>query len=163
MAFACRTCVAAICGGACRWTDGARAGTEHRHDQARRLTFTSLDNECLAAAAESGGGYCILCSDAAAGYRRYASTRKIPLQVLNATRGAKKYGLYHLNNVNAYHSRLKRWIRPFNGVSTKYLANYLVWFLSQDSINLMPRSVVANRYLDHSHPTTVFTTTKSLL
>ncbi|MDA8344582.1 MAG: IS1595 family transposase [Thermaerobacter sp.] len=38
---------------------------------------------------------CVLCSDAAAGYRKYASTKKIPLQVLNATRGAKKYGLYH--------------------------------------------------------------------
>ena len=29
---------------------------------------------------------------------------------INATRGAKKYGHHHLNNVNAYHSRLKRWI-----------------------------------------------------
>jgi len=36
-----------------------------------------------------------------------------------------KHGIYHLNNVNAYHSRLKRWLRPFNGVSTKHLPNYL--------------------------------------
>ncbi len=77
---------------------------------------------------------CVLCSDAAAGYRKYASTKQIPLQVLNATRGAKKYGLYHLKNVNAYHSRLKRWINPFDGVSTKYLPNYLVWFQRQDSM-----------------------------
>jgi hypothetical protein len=106
---------------------------------------------------------CVLCSDAAAGYRKYATTRKIPLQVMNATRGAKKYGLYHLNNVNAYHSRLKRWIRPFNGGSTKYLPNYLVWFLRQDSMSMMPRSLVANRFLDHSHLPTVFTTTENLL
>ena len=106
---------------------------------------------------------CVLCSDAAAGYRKYANTYKIPLQVLNATRGAKKYGLYHLNNVNAYHSRLKRWIRPFNGVSTKHLPNYLVWFQRQDAMSAMAHSVVANRLLDHSHLPTVFTTTKNLL
>ena len=106
---------------------------------------------------------CVLCSDAAAGYRKYASTKQIPLQVLNATRGAKRYGLYHLNNVNAYHSRLKRWINPFNGVSTKYLPNYLVWFQRQDSMGLLPHSVGANRLLDHSHLPTVFTTTKNLL
>ena len=106
---------------------------------------------------------CVFCSDAAAGYRKYASTKKIPLQVLNATRGAKKYGLYHLNNVNAYHSRLKRWINPFNGVSTKYLPNYLVWFQGQDAMSTMARSAVANRLLDHSHLPTVFTTAKRLI
>jgi hypothetical protein len=29
--------------------------------------------------------------------------------------------------VNAYHSRLKSWMRRFNGVATKYLTSYLVW------------------------------------
>ena len=33
----------------------------------------------------------------------------------------------HLNNVNAYHSRLKEWLRPFHGVATKNLPNYLGW------------------------------------
>ncbi|MDA8344583.1 MAG: hypothetical protein M0Z66_03780 [Thermaerobacter sp.] len=68
-----------------------------------------------------------------------------------------------LNNVNGYHSRLKRWIYPFNGVSTKYLPNYLVWFLRQDSMGMIPRAVAANRFLDHSHLPRVFTTTKNLL
>jgi hypothetical protein len=36
-------------------------------------------------------------------------------------------GIYHIQNVNAYHSRLKKWIAKFNGVATKYLANYLGW------------------------------------
>jgi hypothetical protein len=26
----------------------------------------------------------------------------------------------HINNVNAYHGRLKEWLRPFHGVATKY-------------------------------------------
>jgi len=32
-----------------------------------------------------------------------------------------------INNVNAYHGRLKRWLDRFNGVATKNLPNYLGW------------------------------------
>ena len=34
---------------------------------------------------------------------------------------------FHLNNVNAYHGRLKEWLRRFHGVATKNLPNYLGW------------------------------------
>jgi hypothetical protein len=34
---------------------------------------------------------------------------------------------FHLNNVNAYHGRLKEWLRRFHGVATKNLPNYLRW------------------------------------
>ena len=37
-------------------------------------------------------------------------------------------GIYHIQSINNYHSRLKAFLKPFNGVSTKYLNNYLVWF-----------------------------------
>jgi transposase-like protein len=37
-------------------------------------------------------------------------------------------GVYHLQHVNSLHSGFKRWIQSFNGVSTKYLSNYLAWF-----------------------------------
>lgn len=30
-------------------------------------------------------------------------------------------GVYHIQNVNRNHSRLKGWINQFNGVATKYL------------------------------------------
>ena len=33
----------------------------------------------------------------------------------------------HINNVNAYHSRLKQWLNRFNGVATKNLSSYLGW------------------------------------
>jgi hypothetical protein len=42
-------------------------------------------------------------------------------------------GLYHIQNVNGLHSRMKQWIERFKGVSTKYLDNYLAWFLFVDS------------------------------
>jgi hypothetical protein len=34
---------------------------------------------------------------------------------------------FHIQNVNAYHSRLKVWIVRFHGIATKYLVNYLGW------------------------------------
>ncbi|MDP2828040.1 MAG: IS1595 family transposase, partial [Sulfuricellaceae bacterium] len=42
-----------------------------------------------------------------------------------------------VQNVNAYHSRLKGWVYKFRGVATCYLANYLGWFraLDRDSGN----------------------------
>ena len=39
-------------------------------------------------------------------------------------RQGKTYGI---QRINAYHSRLKGFLRRFRGVSTKYLENYLVW------------------------------------
>ena len=43
-------------------------------------------------------------------------------------------GLYHIQNVNSYHGRLKGWIQRFNGIATKYLDNYLAWFQILESI-----------------------------
>ena len=34
----------------------------------------------------------------------------------------------HKSYINALHSSFKRWLMPFNGVSTKYINNYLAWF-----------------------------------
>jgi hypothetical protein len=43
--------------------------------------------------------------------------------------------VYHVQNVNAYGSRLKTWMRRFNGVATRYLAHYLGWRRYLDSHN----------------------------
>jgi len=37
-----------------------------------------------------------------------------------------------VQNVNAYVSRLRSWMRRFKGVATKYLASYLGWFRMLD-------------------------------
>ena len=34
---------------------------------------------------------------------------------------------FHIQNVNAYDSRLKNWMIHFHGVAIKYLTNYLGW------------------------------------
>src|SRR6202044_1505862 len=41
----------------------------------------------------------------------------------------------HINNVNAYHGRLKQWRTRFNGVGTTNLPNYLGWRPAHDPPN----------------------------
>lgn len=40
----------------------------------------------------------------------------------------------HLQKVNNVHSQVRGFIKPFNGVSSKYLQNYLNWYAYKDSI-----------------------------
>lgn len=46
----------------------------------------------------------------------------------------KKDRSIHLQKVNNRHSQLRTFLRPFNGVSSKYLQNYLNWFAYSDQI-----------------------------
>ena len=71
----------------------------------------------------------ILCSDAHLNYQRFARDNNITHKRTFVRK--KVYvveDIYHIQNVNNLHSRLKNWIRPFNGVATKYLQNYLNYF-----------------------------------
>jgi transposase-like protein len=47
---------------------------------------------------------------------------------------------FHLNNVNAYHGRLKEWMRRFHGVATKNLPNYLGWRRTLEALGNNPTS-----------------------
>ncbi|GFZ33247.1 hypothetical protein CSC2_37730 [Clostridium zeae] len=37
-----------------------------------------------------------------------------------------KEGIYHIQHINTFHRKLKKWMNRFNGVATKYLDNYLL-------------------------------------
>jgi transposase-like protein len=70
----------------------------------------------------------ILCSDGGAVFRSVAHTLGITHRPVNLSAGIRVVaGVYHIQNVNAYDSRLKQWMRRFHGVATKYLENYLGW------------------------------------
>lgn len=74
-----------------------------------------------------------LCTDGNRAYDRFCRRAGIEHQPLNAKAGARVRGsIYHIQNVNSYHSRLKKWMRRFNGVSTKYLHNYMRWCIFLD-------------------------------
>jgi hypothetical protein len=68
----------------------------------------------------------ILCTDAHQSYVPVA--KKLDLSVKQFKQGKHADGIYHIQHVNSYHSRMKYWIEGFRGVSTKYLSNYLCWF-----------------------------------
>jgi transposase-like protein len=69
----------------------------------------------------------VLVSDGARSYGAYANKAQILHVSLNTSEGEHSFGIYHIQNVNGYTSRLKTWIRRFNGVATKYLDTYLGW------------------------------------
>lgn len=69
----------------------------------------------------------ILCSDGARSYRVYAAKHEVEHHAVKSKPGERVQGAWHIQNVNAYHSRLKEWMRRFHGVSTAHLQNYLGW------------------------------------
>lgn len=70
----------------------------------------------------------ILCSDGANVYKTFAREAGIAHQPINVQQGIRVIdGVFHIQNVNAYDSRLKNWMRRFHGVATKYLEHYLGW------------------------------------
>jgi len=70
----------------------------------------------------------ILCSDGANVYKTFARETGVAHRPINVQQGIRVVeGVFHIQNVNAYDSRLKTWIRRFNGVATKYLEHYLGW------------------------------------
>ena len=46
----------------------------------------------------------------------------------------KKDKTIHLQKVNNVHAQLRKFLHPFNGVSSKYLQNYLNWFAYADKL-----------------------------
>ena len=69
----------------------------------------------------------ILCTDSAGVYAHFAKAEGITHRPVNPSQKRRVDGAFHIQNVNAYDSRLKSWMIPFHGVATKYLANYLGW------------------------------------
>ncbi len=67
----------------------------------------------------------VLVTDAHQAYAALAAERGTSHTELKGGRGE---GSLHIQTVNSLHSHLKGWIRRFNGVATKYLDHYLLFF-----------------------------------
>ena len=65
----------------------------------------------------------ILCSDSSAALVAAAKARGIAHHPLNSARGERRRGPWPIQNLNAYHSRYKNWMRRFYGVATELLSN----------------------------------------
>ena len=69
----------------------------------------------------------LLVTDGHAAYRAFAREAGLSHQAVNVRAGIRVQGAAHVQNVNAYHSRLRGWLRIFHGVASRYLPNYLGW------------------------------------
>ena len=84
----------------------------------------------------------VLCSDGYKSYIALSEKNDLIHKRLDVAGGIKVIDkVFHIQNVNAYHSRLKLWIKRFHGVATKYLDHYLGWFRYMDT----PENLNENR------------------
>lgn len=72
-----------------------------------------------------------LCTDKHPSYRAYARENNITLKQVDTSQTLN--GIYHIQHINSFHSRFKKFMRKFNGASTKHLDLYLAWFLWEQS------------------------------
>ena len=84
---------------------------------------------------EKLGKATVLCSDSHRSYGAFAKSNTIIHKKFNASKGQKTVDkIYHVQNVNNMDMRLRKFMESFNGVATKYLQNYLNWFLVLEKI-----------------------------
>jgi transposase-like protein len=74
----------------------------------------------------------VVCCDGGGSIGQAARDLGLEHHAVITSKGVHAVGAWHIQNVNAYHSRLKGWLRRFHGVATSYLENYLGWFRALD-------------------------------
>jgi transposase-like protein len=71
----------------------------------------------------------VLCSDSHPSIILWANNKELEHHTFVASRQHVKSKCYHVQHVNSLDNRYERWIKPFYGVATKYLSQYLNWFV----------------------------------
>lgn len=109
-----------------------RKGSKHLKVAKRgRITTNDLDNILKDKISEGS----ILCSDTHHSYIGFAKKNKIEHKSIKASaKELVKENKYHIQHVNQTGKELKEWLEKFNGVSTKYLQQYLNWFAIKKQI-----------------------------
>jgi transposase-like protein len=70
----------------------------------------------------------IFCSDGLASYKTFSKQRNLEHYILNASKGERIKGEYHIQHINSLHSRMKNLFNHnLKGVSTKYIQKYVNW------------------------------------
>ena len=87
-----------------------------------RMTYKELENLYKGHIGENS----ILCTDSHKSYIRFATDFNLDHKRIKT--GKHKEDIYHIQHINSLHSNLKRWMRRFNGVASKYISNYMHWF-----------------------------------
>jgi hypothetical protein len=105
----------------------------------------------------------LLCTDTATNYKKFAMMKGLQHESINVSKKEyKRKGIYHIQHVNSYHKRLKKWIERFQGVATKYLDNYLFWHRFLELNKKLPSTDKKKELLLISCQRPIFTTVKAI-
>jgi transposase-like protein len=69
----------------------------------------------------------ILCIEQSRILIKFAKDRGLAFETIGTKQRRGREKVFHVQNVNAYHSRLKNWMHRFHGVATERLSSYLGW------------------------------------
>jgi transposase-like protein len=69
----------------------------------------------------------LLCIEQSRILMKFAKDAGLAFELIGTKQRRGREKVFHVQTVNAYHSRLKSWMIRFNGVATKRLSNYLAW------------------------------------
>jgi len=120
---------------------GTRLASDHVLDDLSAATMTAALRPEMAPDA-------VLSTDGNPSYRVVATRLGIEAGCFVASYdGPGGDGVWHVQNVNAYDSRLKGWMARFHGVATKYLAHYLGW---RRLLDRFQDSVTSQQFLFHA-------------
>ena len=117
-----------------------------RHGETTDALLPDLEGRTFAAVLRSVVAKdALLVSDGRAAYGQFADAANILHIAINASEGRHTFGTYHIQNVNAYTSRLKAWMARFKGVASTYLASYLGWrrMIEREGDRITPRHCIA--------------------
>ncbi|MCJ8311498.1 MAG: IS1595 family transposase [Pseudomonadales bacterium] len=105
----------------------AKDRNHHEFDHVLSKVDAAKINECLGCkiADES-----VLCTDGQPAYNQLCKEHHLFHVVIKNNQ--TQQGLYHIQNINHYHSQLKRWYLKMHGVASKNLPKYLGWFRMLD-------------------------------
>jgi len=97
----------------------------------------------------------LLVSDGNSTYSAFCEAEKVFHEIINMSQGQWIIkGVFHIQNVNAYHHWFKSWLDRFHGVATKYLPNYLGWCRVMDkNRDLTPETLLHYAIRDFQHLT----------
>lgn len=101
--------------------------------ESQRLSAEEIDRAIGTKLAEEA----TLITDKHPSYRLFAKENKSlkHKSVLAKEHVSKKDKQVHLQHVNKIHAQLRTFLLPFNGVSSKYLQNYLNWFAYAEKLS----------------------------
>lgn len=71
----------------------------------------------------------VLCSDSHPSIIAWAKSKALEHHTFIANKNHIKNKCYHVQHVNSIDNRFERWVSRFYGIATKYLQNYLNWFV----------------------------------